>query len=65
MPELGGLTYKPVLFQLWDTAREAYTWNSDCSLPWWGTAMPGTSEVIHGVEYADLWEIWEQLVRET
>ena len=68
MPELGGLRYVPKLYQLWDTARMAYSMEQRLLQEFAENRHPENQEVITGVGEQKLREKWAacfQYVRES
>lgn len=62
MPQLGGLTYKPVLYQLWDTAREAYRMEQHLLASFSGQRHSANHEIISGVPYTAVLNVWNRLM---
>ena len=63
MPDLGGLTYKPVLNQLWNTAREAYQMEQRLLGHFVSRRHAANHEIICDVEYRDLMSVWLRFVQ--
>jgi len=58
MPSLGGLEYKPFLFQLWDTARIAYVMEQKLLETLSDKRHPANNEIVLGVKDGELEAIW-------
>jgi hypothetical protein len=66
LPQLGGLRYRTRLFELWDTARQAFGMEQAILRQLDAARHPANREVIHGVHYEKLqaaWIAWLQLMR--
>ena len=66
LPQLGGLRYRTVLFELWDTARQAFDMEQAILRQFDVARHPANREVIYGVPYEKLQAAWIarlQLVR--
>jgi hypothetical protein len=62
MPALGGLCYKPVLDQLWDTARKAYRMEQRLLRSFENKRHSANREIVWGVEYSELEAAWIKFV---
>ena len=58
MPDLGGLKYVPVFFQLWDTARMAFAMEQQLLREFADSRHPKNREIIMGVAKQQLTEKW-------
>ena len=58
MPELGGLEYKPILYNLSETAREAYAMEQSLLSCFNGQLHPDNREIILGVSRSQLESAW-------
>jgi hypothetical protein len=66
LPQLGGLRYRTHLFELWDTARQAFGMEQAILRQLDAARHPANREVIHGVPYEKLqaaWIAWLQFMR--
>ena len=62
MPELGGLNYKTVFSQPWDTAKAAYGIEQRLLKYFKPFRHPSNHEIIHGITYDALQAAWVQSV---
>jgi hypothetical protein len=60
LPALGGLRYRPVLHQLWDTAMQAYRMEQELLKQFDELRHPSNREVLHGLLEADLQPTWRE-----
>lgn len=58
LPQLGGLRYRSRLFQLWDTARQAFSMEQAILREFDGARHPANREIIHGVSFEKLQAAW-------
>jgi hypothetical protein len=58
LPQLGGLRYRTRLFELWDTARQAFCMEQAILRQLDAARHPANREVIHGVAYEKLQAAW-------
>jgi len=58
MPALGGLEYKPFRFNLWDTARQAYTMEQALLAQLTARQHPDNGEIVQGLSDDDLDALW-------
>lgn len=63
MPQLGGISYIPVLNQLWDTARQAFAMEQALLRHFDARRHPHNGEVIFGVTESELQSIWIDFMR--
>lgn len=63
MPELGGLRYVPVLFHLWDTARQAYSMEQSLLTHFADHRHSANNEIVQAVSDAALQSLWTSAVR--
>lgn len=66
LPQLSGLRYRTILFELWDTARQAFGMEQALLRQFDGARHPSNREVIHGIPFGtlqDAWIAWLQTVR--
>lgn len=62
MPELGGLRYKPVLSQLWDTARQAYRMEQRLLEHFRSLRHMANQEIVQGVGRTEMESAWTRLI---
>jgi hypothetical protein len=62
MPQLGGISYKPVFEHLWDTARQAYRMEQQLLSQFHGKRHPANHEIVCSVSYDDLMAAWVELL---
>lgn len=58
LPQLGGLHYRTRLFELWGTARQAFSMEQAVLRQFDAARHPANREVIHGVAYEKLQAAW-------
>ena len=58
LPQLGGLRYRTRLFELWDTARQAFGMEQAILRQLDVARHPANREVVHGVPYEKLQAAW-------
>lgn len=58
MSEIGGLQYKPFLFQRWNTAREAYAMEQRLLAHFEAHRHPMNHEIVHGLSDQELQAAW-------
>jgi hypothetical protein len=58
LPQLGGLRYRTRLFELWDTARQAFIMEQAILRQLDASRHPANREVIDGVSYDALQTAW-------
>lgn len=63
MPHLGGISYIPVLNQLWDTARQAFAMEQALFRHFDERRHPHNGEIIFGVTENELQSIWIDFIR--
>ena len=63
MPAIGGLRYKPVLTELWDTAREAFRMEQILLNHFRQRRHVANHEILHGVTFRDLEAKWLEFLR--
>jgi len=63
MPDLGGLRYRPHLFRLWDTARQAYAMEQRLLDQFVEQRHPENNEIVLRIEPRILEDIWKETVR--
>jgi hypothetical protein len=63
MPQLGGISYSPVLNQLWDTARQAFAMEQALLRHFDARRHPHNGEVIFGVTENELQSAWIDFMR--
>jgi hypothetical protein len=63
MPQLGGISYVPVLNQLWDTARQAFAMEQALLRHFDARRHPHNGEIIFGVTENDLQSSWIDFMR--
>lgn len=62
MPGLGGLEYKPILFQRWDTARQAYKVEQKLLSLLSDNLHADNSEIVFGLTEDELSAVWVDIV---
>jgi hypothetical protein len=63
MPQLGGISYIPVLNQLWDTARQAFAMEQALLRHFDARRHPHNGEIIFGVTENELQSSWIDFMR--
>lgn len=63
MPTLGGIKYETKLTELWNSAREAYQMEQAILDEFSNARHTHNHEVIVGVKYADIQNIWIEILR--
>ena len=58
LPRLGGLRYRAALYQLWDTARDAYKMEQTILRKFDAQRHPSNREVLFGISYDTLHAAW-------
>jgi hypothetical protein len=58
LPQLGGLRYRTLMFELWDTARNAFAMEQALLRQFDTARHPANREIIHGVPHSKLESAW-------
>jgi hypothetical protein len=58
LPDLGGLRYRTSLFELWDTARQAFGMEQAILRLFNSARHPSNREILHGVTHDELQAAW-------
>jgi len=58
LPQLGGLRYRTLMFELWDTARNAFAMEQALLRQFDTARHPANREIIHGVPQSNLETAW-------